>query len=115
MTLPASEQATVPPDKLLNYLLSIHPPVGFSKVRRLRALGFNEATANLLEQELLAVARVGHVVRTQTTRYGVKYVVDGEISTPVGIRLPMRTVWIVEPNMTGPRLVTAYPVAQQRG
>jgi len=36
-------------------------------------------------------------------------VVDGELLTPLGRRVSVRTVWIVEGEEEIPRFVTAYP------
>jgi len=43
------------------------------------------------------------------SEFGRKYVVDGELVTPSGIRAPVRTVWIRELESPARRLVTAYP------
>jgi hypothetical protein len=41
--------------------------------------------------------------------HGTKYIVDGEIVSPVGKNPVVRTVWIVDHGQTIARLVTAYP------
>jgi len=40
---------------------------------------------------------------------GIKYIVDGRLSTPSGKKVTVRTVWIVDKGSENPRLVTAYP------
>jgi hypothetical protein len=39
--------------------------------------------------------------------------VDGEIETPAGRSVVIRTVWIVDHSQSAPRLVTAYPLAPE--
>ncbi|MFW6193616.1 MAG: DUF6883 domain-containing protein [Gemmatimonadota bacterium] len=48
-------------------------------------------------------------METNPTRHGMKYVVDGELTTPDGRTARIRTVWIAQPGNPRPRLVTAYP------
>ncbi|MFZ3091650.1 MAG: DUF6883 domain-containing protein [Nitrospirota bacterium] len=57
MRLQNKEYAYVPLAKLLDYLLSETHPVGKSKAKYLRSLGFNEINVNLLKEGLLAIAR----------------------------------------------------------
>ena len=48
-----------------------------------------------------------------TSPHGQKYIVDGMLVTPIG-QLPLiRTVWVVDAGGDRPRLVTAYPIAQE--
>jgi hypothetical protein len=55
--LPGGDKAFVPTRKLLDHLLSSSHPVGGSKARFFRSLGFDDANAGELEQGLVAVAR----------------------------------------------------------
>lgn len=109
MKLPNGEHAYVPPGKLTEYLLSESHPIGRSKSGLLRAVGFNEANAELLEQRLLDIAHSGKVQEVVASPHGVKYVVDGALSTPAGTVVQLRTIWIIETGQDCPRLVTAYP------
>lgn len=45
--------------------------------------------------------------------YGTRYIVEGELDTPDGRTPHVRTVWIIEPHQTSPRLITAYPVRRR--
>jgi hypothetical protein len=92
--------------KLEGYLLSPTHPIGGPKSRFFLRMGFN---AEALERELLEVARSGDVSETTSSPHGVKYTVDGVVSTPSGRRVSLRTIWIVEQAGTSPRFVTAYP------
>ena len=42
--------------------------------------------------------------------YGVTFVIEGMMETPVGINLKVRSVWIVRKAEVNPRLVTCYPL-----
>lgn len=111
--LPHANQAVVPPRKLTGYLLSESHPVGRSKARFFRAAGFNAANAAELGRGLLAIAARAPVVTQSVSPYGVKYVIDGRLSTPRGGTVRLRTIWIVEAGTDAPRLVTAYPYPEQ--
>ena len=105
--LPNAAEARVPRNKIEGYLLSLTHPTGRSKARFFRSVGLT--TADQLDNALRAVALSGQVTREMRSRFGTKYVVDAELQTPRGIRIPIRTVWIVEVDAEVPRLVTAYP------
>ncbi len=110
MKLPNWENAYIHPQKLIGYLLSETHPVGRSKAKLLRAFGFNEQTADMLEQELLGIACTQEVQDIITTPHGMKYILDGEIQTPLARPLRLRTVWIIDAGETSPRFITARPL-----
>lgn len=103
----------MPPSKLSAYLLSLTHPVGQSKARAPRAVGFAETNVALLEQGLQTIAREEDVVQTEESLHGVKYVVDGAVMTPLGSSMHLRTVWIIDAGQERPRFVTAYPASRQ--
>jgi hypothetical protein len=109
MQLPHRENAFIPIEKLTKYLLSHSHPVGQSKARFFSQHGFGEDSVEVLRSGLLHVARNGNVARSETKPYGLHYVVDGEILSPSGTMVKIRTVWIIENNSTAPRFVTAFP------
>ncbi len=109
MRLPSSELAWVPREKLAGYLLSSAHPVGSAKARFFRGFGFNEQNLGLLEAGLLLVARTSEVAATTETPYGTKYEIDGDLETPLGRKVTIRTVWIIEAGEQNPRFVTAFP------
>jgi hypothetical protein len=106
--LPFGERACVSPSKATDYLLSRTHPVGRGKARTFLAVGFNETNPSELEEALLSLAHTEDVSGVERSVHGTKYVIDGEIETPSGRRLSVRTVWIIEPGTQVPRLVTAY-------
>jgi hypothetical protein len=109
MRVPHAEKAVVPLRKVTGYMLSERHPVGRSKAAFFGGLGFHPSNASLLEKCLLTIVKEGEAVEIVESPHGTKYVVDGEIDVPLGGRVAVRTVWIVEPNQPRPRFVTAYP------
>lgn len=107
MKLPGGADAKVEREKLENYLLSRTHPTGRFKARFFHAVGLDDPER--LGQVLRELARRGTVRSRIPTRHGTKYVVDGQMETPKGNRVPIRTVWILEHGSETPRLVTAYP------
>ncbi|MGB8700716.1 MAG: DUF6883 domain-containing protein [Thermosynechococcaceae cyanobacterium] len=110
MTLPHREKAFIQPQKLTGYLLSETHEIGPSKAKLLRAFGFNDNNATLLQQELLKIAYTQDVQEIIPTPHGTKYVLDGTIQAPNGRSLQLRTVWIIDIDQTSPRFVTARPL-----
>ena len=110
MKLPNNQNAYVPLTKLLDYLLSETHSVGKAKAKLLRSVGFNEANVQLLKKGLLDIAHTQDVEEEITTPHGVKYVVYGDMATPVGLVIKMRTIWIIDNGQERPRFVTAYPL-----
>lgn len=110
MKLPFRENAYVPKEKLINYLLSKIHSDGKIKAKLFRRLGFNETNTSKLEKSLLNIAHTKEVKNIVQSIHGIKYVIDGEIKSPKGRILRLRTVWIIEPIQSRPRFITAYPV-----
>jgi hypothetical protein len=52
---------------------------------------------------------VHFVWSTVASPHGKKYIVDGQIETPIGKTPIVRTIWIVDTGESIARLVTAYP------
>ena len=109
MSLPNFEEAYIPEQKISDYLLSETHAVGKTKARYFRSIGYTEKHADELTEALLMIAKSEKVHREIVSPYGTKYLIDGEIATPLGITARLRTVWVVEPHDKRPRLVTAYP------
>lgn len=110
MKLPNPEQAIVPEKKLTDYLLSESHVVGRFKAKFFRRLGFNKSNRFILQGEILLLAQSQEMIDTVQSDYGTKYNVEGDIKTPVGKSVKIRTVWIVEKGKTRPVFITAYPV-----
>ena len=58
---PNRENVYIPLSKLKDYLLSETHPVGKSKAKLLRSLGFNEMNIDMLKQGLIAIAHLGDI------------------------------------------------------
>jgi hypothetical protein len=107
--LPNADDAWIPLAKITDYLLSDAHPVGASKARFFAAHGYHRSNIKALERGLLRIAVLGRLVQSVSSPYGDKYVIDGELATPRGTTVTVRTVWIVEADAR-PRFVTAHPV-----
>ena len=110
MQLPNKPHANVSISKITDYLLSETHIVGKSKARFFRSFGFDETNVSQFEQGLIHIAQIESVVETTETIYGKKYVIDGDLETPNGDKIHLRTVWIIETGDDIPRLVTAHPL-----
>lgn len=111
MKMPNWERAIVDQEKITQYLLSYAADSG--KAAFFISFGFSLDLWQLLAAQLIQHA-AQHELRSQTmTEHGVKYVIEGELSTPDGRNPQVRTVWITEHGKTRPRLVTAYPLKGQ--
>src|SRR5262245_34894911 len=109
MQLPDKSKARIPLEKVTDYLLSETHAVGKSKAKYFRSYGFNDSNASDLAEGLLAIAQSAQVESSERSPYGTKYIVDGELETPNGVMIQVRTVWIIEHGTEVPRFVTAYP------
>lgn len=109
MRLPNAEIARVDREKLEEYLLSETHPIGRSKAKFFRGVGFDESSIDVLVQGFLAIAKTEDVTQILASVHGVKYTVDGAVETPSGARVKLRTIWIVDQGQDRPRF-TAYPV-----
>src|SRR4030067_3442490 len=96
MKLPHKEKAYIPLLKIRDYLLSETHPIGKSKAKFFRTLGFNETNTALLKQGLLTIAQNDDVKEAVSSLYGVKYVIDGLLETPVGESVNIRSIWIID-------------------
>jgi len=109
VNLPGAGSAIVPEAKLSEYLLNRGHPVGGTKARFFTSAGYSPGSPDILARDLMALARGNPVTRIVPSLFGVKYIVDGYLHAPDGRDHSVRTVWILEPDSDGPRLVTAHP------
>ena len=113
MNLPNKDQAVVEREKVRDYLLSPSHPTGKGKAEFFTSMGFQREAWEVLADALRQMARDCPVTKSMTSLHGQKYIVDGVLVTPGG-QLPLiRTVWVVDAGHDRPRLVTAYPTAQE--
>lgn len=109
MKLPNSNLAIIEREKICEYLLDAAHPDNGGKALFFIALGFSREDWLTLANALLKLAHENEVGISMESSHGIKYIVDGRLSTPSGKRATVRTVWIVDKGSENPRLVTAYP------
>ncbi len=107
--MPNKSNAIISNSKILDYLLSETHAIGKSKARYFRSFGFDETNTPEFRQGLLNIAKTEPVAEVSESVFGVKYVIDGELKTPNGVIIHIRTVWIIESRDSIPKLVTVYP------
>ena len=86
MKLPHAEQAIVPKDKFTTYLLDETHQEGRGKALFFQHFGFSVAQWKVLAQALLDHARAHNIAKAERTRFGTRYVVEGQLETPIGRR-----------------------------
>jgi len=108
--LPNRDKAIISRNKLVKYLLSETHPVGSTKARFFRGVGFNETNIDKLEDGLLKIAKSNEVKEIRNFKFGTNYAIKGAIKTPSGKTVTITSVWFVKAASSGPSFVTAYPV-----
>lgn len=110
MKLPRAAEATIRPEKVLRYLLSLDHPRGQSKARFFLRFGFSTSDSDVLTRALRKHAATHDVASVEETPFGTRYVVDGPLTCPDGRRPLVRVVWFIEHGSEIPRFATAYPL-----
>jgi len=108
--LPHRDNVLISREKLVQYILSEAHALGRFKAKFFQGIGFDKTNVHLLEECLRNIAKSEEVKATSSSPYGTKYVIDGEVKTPSGKRVKLRTIWIIEKREVQPRFVTTYPV-----
>jgi len=104
----------VPMAKLSSYLLALDHPEGGPKAVFFHRCGFRPDAPGVLARALIAHGRSCPAV-SQSTPFGVKYVVDGPFAGADGRVRQLRSIWIVD-ELGGPlRFVSAYPLELRDG
>ena len=111
MKLPRAEEATVPRNKVEDYLLNLGHPIGGGKARFFLRFGFRREERNVLAEALRKHARENHVAHSSSDADGVTYLLEGPLETPSGRTPRVRTVWLVETGELAPRFISGYPLA----
>lgn len=109
MKLPNAEHAIVEREKITQYLLNAAHPDNGGKAAFFEALGFHRGEPETLAKILQDLARKTKVAQTTTSSHGRKYVIIGQLKSPVGKEANVQTIWIVDKESDVARLVTAYP------
>jgi hypothetical protein len=96
-------------EKIVDYLLNPAHPDNGGKATFFLALGYNRGEWSSLAAALRRLAVSAEVAKSVQTPHGMKYVLDGGMTTLGGKTRAVRTIWIVDCELDRPRLITAYP------
>lgn len=108
MRLPKAEQARIPTDKLVRYVLDETHPRGRHKARVFASvLAIAARDWRYLHDQILAALPAAAVRATRITPFGVAYEVVVMIDGPNGASAPVVTTWIVQ-GSDPPRLTSAW-------
>ena len=113
MKLPNVEAAVAPKAKVVDYLLSPTHPGGKSKAEFFSAFGFSREHWTDLRDALLTHAREHEIKTREVTDFGLRYTIDGNMLSPSGVRLRVRTVWFIDNGVRVPRFVTSHPLKRR--
>src|SRR5205823_4272674 len=83
-------------EKVANYLLNAAHPDNGGRAAFFEELGFRRADPETLAKALQKLAHQAEVTRTATSSHGQKYVMVGQIKSPVGKAADVQTIWIVD-------------------
>jgi hypothetical protein len=108
--LPNPNQAVVPREKIVEYLLSLAHRDGRSKALFFSGFGFSVDAWQTLADALLRHAADHEVAKIETSQFGTRYIVEGELDAPDGRTPLVRVVWFIDTDEELPRLATAYPL-----
>lgn len=107
--LPNAEKAIVERDKIADYLLNAAHPDNGGKAAFFESFGFRRSEPETLTNSFQNLARQMEVAQATVSPHGRKYVIIGQIESPIGKAANVRTIWIVDKGRDVARLVTAYP------
>ena len=110
--MPNSQHAKIEREKITGYLLVTSHRQGGSKADRFIKFGFSIEQWEVLAQALIVHGINNEVINMESTKYGMKYVIEGDVETPNGVPLYVRSVWQIDWVTESPRLVTAYPIGR---
>lgn len=109
LKLPSLEKAVVSEPKMTEYLLSPTHPEGRDKAAFFTRFGFTIDEWVVLAEALMEHAKAFEVTKTAESRFGIRYVIEGQLQTPDGRNPIIRSVWFIAHEDDTPRFVTAYP------
>ena len=112
MKLPKTEQAAMRREKIVDYLLSPTHRSGRGKAEFFTLFGFSREDWETLASALRNHAATHEVAKIESSPFGTRYIVEGEIVSPDGRNPLVRVIWFVETGEEVPRLVTAYPLKE---
>lgn len=114
MKLPLVDKAEISETKVVKYLLSTTHRAGKSKAVFFMQFGFNASRWEELAKALKQHAMDNEITLQVRTTFGMRYVIDGDLTTPGGARLNVRTAWFIDDDSEVPRFITAHPLRRRR-
>ncbi len=105
---PHAAHARVDGRKVKDYLLNPGNAQNRGKAALFQSFEFARDRWHVLADALREHAKNNPVIQTSRSAHGMKYVVACQLKTPDGRNPCLTSVWIIEANLTYPRLVTAY-------
>ena len=108
--MPNRHRAVVEDMKIVDYLLNMQHQDGRGKALFFLNLGFRSESIAVFRKALLTHAASHQVTKEVQTKFGTKYIIEGEIETPRQDKVIIRTVWMAALHTDIPKLVTAYPI-----
>lgn len=109
MKLPNLDEAIIPREKIVDYLLSKTHKDGRGKAEFFLQYGFSAESWEILAAALKKHAETYEVNKTELSPFGMRYIIEGGILAPDKNMPFIRAVWFVDTGMSTPRFVTAYP------
>ncbi len=109
MKLPHHEKAIIRRAKIVDYLLSRAHKDGRGKAEFFESFGFNSEHWEILSEAIKRHAGEHEVNKSETSPFGMRYIIDGALDAPDGRRPEVRAVWFIEAGTDVPYLATAYP------
>lgn len=95
MKLPHAENAVVPPEKIVDYLLNEANPRARGKAAFFLSFGFTTTQPELLAAALLTHARTQSVASSRPAYDGINYAIEGTLRTPDGRNPIVLSIWFV--------------------
>ena len=95
-------------------MLAENPEFGRGKPGFFIRFGFRPENWRELADALKAAASAYEVALVEETEFGVKYVIEGPLYAPDGRNPRVRAIWQIDWGSDRPRLVSAYPLNQER-
>ena len=109
MKVPNNDNAVIPPEKIVDYLLSKTHPLGKAKALFFEQIGYTLQNTDLFSKDLHAIIKANSIRSVIETNFGAKYIVKGPIGKRFGKNVVIVTIWIIEEGSSFPRFITAYP------
>ena len=109
MKLPAN--TVIAQEKLTGYLLRKLPEN--DKSGFLELAGYTLDNSQRLEVDLRSQLLTQEADFVETTEYGDKYCIDGELTGPNGRKLRIATIWMTESATAMTKFITLYPAKQK--